>query len=133
MKYICLNDFPNPQGNPIVLGEGQKHVTVGGKEHKQHIHKGATFNIGSASEYKDLSPAEKELVAHLVVSGKIAEATEASTKRVNAEVAADAARAEADAKATKASAQPGVAELLKALPDMIAAAVNAKAEKDGKK
>ena len=124
MKYICINDFPNPQGNPIKLTGSQKHVLVGGKEAKSHIHKGAVFEIGQATEFAGLSPAEKELVAHLAVAGKIAEATDATVKRIEAEVEADAARAESDAKLSKAA--PGLADLLKALPDMIAAAVNAK-------
>jgi len=126
MKYICTTDFPNPQGNPIVLGDGQKHLLVGGKECKAHIHKGAVFNIGSATEYAQLSPSEKELVAHLVVSGKIAEASEATVKRINAEVEADNKLAESDAKAAKAAEEPSISEVLAALPAMIAAAVNAK-------
>lgn len=125
MKYICTTDFPNPQGNPIVLGDSQKHVIVDGKELKQHIHKGAIFNIGTATEYKDLSPTEKELVAHLMVSGKIAEATDATVKRIKAEAAADEDRAERDAATTKAAVQPGITKILEALPGLIAAAVKA--------
>lgn len=124
MKYICTNDFPNPIGNPITLGDSQKHVTdANGRELKNHIHKGAQFSIGSATEFKDLSPAEKTLVAHLTVSGKIAEAKDATVTKINDEVKADKSRAKADAEKATSSAALSVSDVLKSLPELIAAAV----------
>src|SRR5579872_4179539 len=115
MKYICTNPFPNPPGKPIVItnltDEGgkvtrkQAHVTVDGKECKEHVHKGAIFTIGTASEFKDLAPAEKTLVSQLMVSKKIAEATPANIERIDKEIAADKVREERDA-ARDAKADP---------------------------
>lgn len=137
MKYIVTNDFPNPVGNPIVIADvpgedgkpARKQAPIAtvkdksGKEIQCHIHKGVIFNIGTASEYKELAPAEKTLVAQLVVSKKIAEATPATIKRVDDEVAADKLRIERDEKAAKANRGATIAEILAALPDLIAGAV----------
>ena len=136
MKYICTNPFPNPQGKPIVVADikdesgkvvvKQSHVTLNEVVRTDHIHKGAIFNIGTASEFKDLSPAEKMLVAQLATAKKIAEATTQTVERVNKEVAAEKALAERDAaRDKKADPMQLIAEALAGLPDMIAAAVAA--------
>jgi hypothetical protein len=137
MKYIAVNDFPNPPGNPIVLGDGQKHtLDANGKELKNHIHKGAQFSIGSATEYKNLSPSDKTLVAQLSVSGKIAEAKPEIVSGILEEVKADAARAKADtAKAAVSDPLKVLADLVEKLPELMqqaAATAVANADK-GKK
>ncbi len=136
MKYICTNPFPNPPGKPIVIADikdesgkvvtKQSHVVIDGKECKEHIHKGAIFNIGTASEFKDLSPAEKTLVSQLAVSKKIAEATPQTIERINKEVAAEKLVADRDAERdAKADPMKLIADALAGLPDMIAKAVAA--------
>ena len=138
MKYICTNDFPNPPGNPIVIADdGDRKqapivtVKVGGKEVQAHIHKGVVFNIGSASTFAELAPAEKTLVSHLMVAKKISEATPDAIKKIDAEVASDKARAERDAKAAKDLRGPTLADIMAALPALVAAAV--KQALDGRK
>ncbi len=132
MKYICTNPFPNPPGNPIVIADvkdesgkvtvKQSHVVVDGKEQKTHIHKGAIFTIGTATEFKDLSPAERTLVSLLAVSKKIAEATPQTIERVNKEVAAEKLVAERDAaRDAKADPMKAIADVLAALQESIAA------------
>jgi len=135
MKYICINDFPNPVGKPIVIEplkdengkdtRDQTHVVIGGKPCREHIHKGAVFNIGTATEFKELAPAEKILVSHLMVSKKIAEATDDTIKRVDSEVKSDAELVKRDAEAEKAVRGPSMSEIMEALPDLIAKAVAA--------
>ena len=124
MKYIAINDFSNPANSPVKLSGDQKHKTdAKGQPLKHHIHKGAQFEIGQAPEFASLTPAEKVLVAHLMVSGKIAEATDAKVKAVNAEVESDAKRDAADLAASKAVSPVTVAEVLAQLPALVAAAV----------
>ena len=123
MKYICTNPFPNPPGKPIVITDikdesgkvtvKQSHIIVDGVERKEHVHKGAIFSIGTASEFKDLSPAEKTLVSQLAVSKKIAEATPQTIERVNKEVAAEKLIVERD------SARDSKSDPLKALADVL--------------
>ncbi len=143
MKYICTNPFPNPQGKPIVVEDHkdesgkvtlkQSHVTLDGVVRKDHIHKGAIFSIGTASEFKDLAPAEKFLVAQLATAKKIAEATTQTVERVNKEVAHEKALAERDAaRDKKADPMQAIADALAGLPDMIAAAVSAAVNKPAK-
>jgi len=133
MKYICTSDFPNPPGKPIVIEDvrdesgkvvrAQSHVLVGGKPAKEHVHKGAVFTIGTASEFKDLSPADRTLVAQLFVSKKIKDATPANIKAIDEEVAADKKRAERDAEAADKLRGPTAADILAQLPDLIAQSV----------
>ena len=129
MKYICTNPFPNPPGNPIVIASpinGAVVKNAAGKDETKHIHKGATFEIGTASEFKDLSPAEKTLVSQLAVSKKIAEATPQTIERINKEVAAEKLVADRDAERdAKADPMKLIADALAGLPDMIAKAVAA--------
>ena len=135
MKYICINPFPNPVGKPIIIRDTtdaagknvkQSHITLDGVVRTDHIHKGAIFEIGSATEFKDLSPSEKTLVAQLATAKKIAEATPQTVERVNKEVASEEAMATRDAKRdAKADPMQAIAAALTALPDMIAAAVAA--------
>ena len=135
MKYICTNPFPNPPGNPIVVADTQdasgklvkqSHVVIGGKEQKGHIHKGAIFNIGTATDFKELSPSDRTLVSLLAVSKKIAEATPQTIERVNKEVAAEDLVAKRDAERdAKSDPMKVIADALAGLPDMIAAAVAA--------
>ena len=142
MNYICTNDFPNPPGNPIVIADikdekgtvirSQKPVVtikVNDKEVQAHIHKGVVFSIGTASTFADLAPAEKTLVSHLMVAQKIKEATPETVKKIDAEVSADAARAARDAQAAKDLRGPTMAEIMAALPSLIATAVAAAAPK----
>lgn len=136
MKYICISDFPNPPGNPIVIADvdGRKQApiavkTINGKETQPHIHKGVIFSVGTASTFEDLAPGEKTLVAQLMVSKKIKEAKPEVIKAVDLEVAADKGRAERDAKAAKDLRGPTMAEIMDALPTLIAAAVSAAVKK----
>ncbi len=91
MKLIALKDFRN---NADLEVDGQKHV--------HHVHKGARFSIGRADELKDLSAAERMLVAQLTVSGCVGdptgEAGEKLCKKVDAEVKQDKVREENAAK-----------------------------------
>lgn len=125
MKFICTSDFPNPQGEVIKLTGDQKHLTdANGKELKNHIHEGAVFNIGSATEFAQLSPSEKTLVAQLKTSGKITEATDAAVKRITEKVKLDESRKVSDT-TRDAVADPlkGLADPLKGLADIIAKVV----------
>lgn len=136
MNYICTNDFPNPVGNPIVVKDfvledgkpARKQAPLvtakdkAGKELHPHIHKGVVFSIGTGSAYDELAPAEKTLVAQLMVSKKIAVATPEAIRRVDKEVEADKLREERDAKLAKQMRGATVDEVLKALPDLISAA-----------
>lgn len=140
MKYICTNPFPNPPGKPIVIADikdesgkttvKQSHITVDGKEAKEHVHKGAIFNIGTASTFSDLSPAEKTLVAQLVVSKKIAEATPQTVERINKEVAAEKLVVERDAaRDAKSDPMAPLREILAALAEQNAAILAAVSKK----
>jgi hypothetical protein len=135
MRYIATSDFANPPGNPVVIEDikdekgavvrAQAPVVLNGKPCKTHVQKGAVFTIGTATEYKDLSPAERTLVAQLMVARKIADATDANVKRIDAEVKDDKARAERDAQAAASLRGPTMAEIMAALPNLIASAVAA--------
>lgn len=140
MKYICTNPFPNPPGKPIVIADikdeagkvsvKQSHITVDGKEAKEHVHKGAIFSIGTATEFKDLSPAEKTLVSQLVVSKKIAEATTQTVERVNKEVIAEKLVSERDAaRDAKADPMAPLREILAAIAEQNAAILAAISKK----
>ena len=126
MKYICTNPFPNPPGKPIVIADikddSGKVVVKQSAIHPDHVHKGAIFNIGTASEFKDLSPAERTLVAQLAVSKKISEATPQTVERVNKEVAAEKLIAERDAvRDAKADPMKAIADVLAGLKESVAA------------
>ncbi len=133
MKYICTNPFPNPQGKPIVIADlkdesgkvtlKQSHVTLNEVVRTDHIHKGAIFNIGTATEFKDLSPAEKFLVSQLAGSTKkIEEATPQTIDRVNKEVAHEKALVERDAaRDKKADPNTAIMETLKTLTEAVTA------------
>jgi hypothetical protein len=139
MFYICTNAFANPTGKPIKIenvsdeaaklagltkGFSQTYLTVGGKPAETHIHKGAVFAIGSATDEKDLSPADKTLVAQLMVAKKIERATPGAVARISAEVATEQATADRDKKRDALSDPVKVlAELVAGLPDAIASAV----------
>ena len=140
MKYICTNPFPNPPGKPIVIADikdesgkttvKQSHITVDGKECKEHVHKGAIFSIGTASTFSDLSTAEKTLVSQLAVSKKIAEATPQTVERINKEVAAEKLVAERDAERdAKADPMASLREILSTLAEQNAAILAAISKK----
>lgn len=137
MKLIATNNFPNLPGNSIVLEDikdekgavvlKQAHVTDStGKALKNHIHKGARFSIGAASEFKDLSPNDRQTVAMLRFAGKVADATPANVERIETELKAEKIRDDADkAKAAVSDPLATLAKLVESLPQMVADAVAA--------
>jgi hypothetical protein len=85
MKLIALKDFRNVPGLEIELEDAA---------HDHHVHKGATFAIGSGKEMKDCSKSDQLAIAQLVVSGCVGDANdEKIVKRVNDEVKAENAKA----------------------------------------
>jgi hypothetical protein len=140
MQYIATHDFANPPGNPIVIADlkddngkvirEQKPVKNGtivkdGKTIQAHIHKGVVFSIGTATEFKELSPAERTLVSQLMVSKKIAEASPKTIAKIDAEVKFDKERADRDEATAVAARGVSMSDVLKVLPELVGQAVQA--------
>lgn len=133
MKVICTNDTNNTQGKIKVedikdtagkVVRAQSHIkNKKGEELKGHIHKGAIFEIGTASTFAGLDIESKVFYAKLRAAGKIEDATPETIERVDKEIeaqkamdAADAARASAsDPFQVIADTQKKLAEILAAL------------------
>lgn len=107
MNLIAIKGFPNPTGNPISIEDlsdypdkgktrKQAHISIDGEEQVGHIHKGAIFAIGKEPEFKNLSPADRQLVSQLMVSKSVLEATPDNVKKIDAEVLAEKKSAERD-------------------------------------
>lgn len=108
MKLIATRDFYNNCGIAGVRFDEDAGKHVGGVEgapHPLHVHKGAKFDIGTTSEFKNLTGPEKKLVAELVHANCIGDATDKKVcARVAAEIAAEKKREEAQLKAAKEAA-----------------------------
>ena len=92
MKLIALREFRNV---------GRK-IKIDNAQHDDHVHKGATFEIGAGDEIAKLASPDKELAAQLIYAGFAGDATDAKiVKRVQAEVAAEEKKAKAAATAAK--------------------------------
>jgi hypothetical protein len=113
MKLIALRNFRNTHGIDL---DGDGKLT----QHEKHVHKGATFAIGGAKEFKDLSKADQRIVLELNHAKCVGDATdEKLVKRIAAEVAEDA-RAEKRARETTAAAGSN-ADLVKQLTEALVA------------
>lgn len=87
MKFIALKDFAKV--GPLI------EIEIPGQIHDRHIHKGAIFEIGQGDVLKKMDPSAKALIAQLVVTSCIGDATDAKlVKAVNDEIEMDAQRAE---------------------------------------
>jgi hypothetical protein len=127
MKLICLQPFYNSKVLNVKLDPKDK-----GFVEKDIIHRGARFSLGTADLHTDLLEHEKRQLSELLRNGQVMFDNKENTengridkfyKDVEAELAA---KAKADeAAAAKSAANPGIADILKALPDMIASAVSA--------
>lgn len=118
MELIALKDFRNV--NNLRLKEedkeGKRVSTVEGAPHDDHIHKGARINIGSGKTLKDIQksdPATAQVIASLVVSGCVGDASDKEVvKAVEEDLAIDKKRA---ANAAKLNEAAGDSALVKQL------------------
>jgi hypothetical protein len=95
MKLIALKDFRNVPSLELEIKDAL---------HPSHIHKGATFEIGKAAALKDCSKTDQQLIAQLIVSSSVGDATDENVvKAVKAEVDADEKREKAAAKLNSAA------------------------------
>jgi hypothetical protein len=95
MKLIAKRDFANVPALRLQLtGETPGFV------HENIVHKGHRFEIGTAPEFKNLHPSEKEVVTQLIASHAAIldiAPNQAAIAVIVAEVAAEAKRAAAAA------------------------------------
>ena len=86
MKLIALRSFRN-------IGQ---RIEVEGAAHPLHIAKGATFEIGTGNDIREMKKHDRdsvELIGRLSLAGCIGDATDAALcARVEAELAEDASR-----------------------------------------
>lgn len=107
MKLIALKDFRNVPGLELEIKDAQ---------HDNHVHKGATFEIGKYDVLKDCSKTDQQTVAQLIVSGCVGDATdEKVVKAVKLEVEADEKREKAAAKANSAANDSALVQQLIAM------------------
>lgn len=107
MNLIALKDFRNVQSINLTLEDAL---------HENHVHKGATFEIGKGAKLKDCSKPEQELIAQLILAGCVGDATDkAVVEAVNKEVKADKAREAAAAKTNAAANDSALVQQLIAL------------------
>ena len=98
MKFVAASDFLN------VSRLGLKAIS--GAPHKNHIPKGARFEIGEGENLKELSVQDQENIAHLYHAGRIvSEKNEDAVKLIDAEVKTEADRLAKLEKASKAPAE----------------------------
>lgn len=108
MKLIATKDFSRVPALDF--------IDLPDRIHENHIHKGATFDVGKAAKFTDLNKTDQQLVAGLVHAGCVGDASdEKVVKAVQAEIAADKKRAENAAKAETASANQAMVAQLTAL------------------
>lgn len=85
MQLIALRD--------IYRTPSMGDIQIEGQLNERHIHKGAVFSIGTADSLKKLLPEERLLVAQLVVSKAVGDATDPKVvKAVQDELAAEKRR-----------------------------------------
>lgn len=107
MKLIALKDFRNVPGLELEIEDAL---------HANHVHKGATFEIGKADALKDCSKSDQQTIAQLIVSGCVGDANDANVvKAVKAEVDADEKREKAAAKANSAANDSALVQQLIAM------------------
>lgn len=90
MLLIAKRDFRNPQ----------RAIKIEGAKHPDHIHQGATFEIGGKADYDALNPQDKQLVALLNAADCIGDASD--RKIVGKVQAAISEREKAEASTAKA-------------------------------
>ena len=148
MKLIASAHFANPKGWDILLKDAEGKILhlpkldADGNQlkdekgepvyHTNHIHKGSEFNIGTGDTFAELDDAAKSKISQLAHCAiPIIEANKGLVKRVRDEVAADKKRDEVDAARAKAAAGANAtaADILKALPALVATAVKAATSK----
>jgi len=97
MKFIAKKDFAR-------VAELVDVVDPQGLKHPGHVHKGTTFSIGKADALGDLSKRDQMLVATLILSGSVADATDAkAVKAVQDDIAQDKRREEEAARRNAAA------------------------------
>lgn len=120
MKLIALRSFANvPSLGLLELDEKGKPVKslVDGVKHRDHIHKGAIFEIGKGDDLKSMAKSERpqaQAIAALIVSGSAGGANNPElVARVKAELAEDSKREANAAKRAEQlhNAQAGLAVL----------------------
>ncbi len=118
MKLVAIKDFANVRALGLTVPE-----TAEGFKHAGHVHKGHRFAIGTTEIYDDLKAVEKENVGQLL-HARCAILDDKDNEKLIAKLDAEVAKERAAAKKL-AEAKPTatVADILQALPKMIAAAL----------
>ena len=81
MRLIALKDFARV--GPLA------DLPIDDLKHERQVHKGARFEIGRSDKLKDVNKRDQELIAQLVVTGCVGDATDPKVvKAVEADVAA---------------------------------------------
>jgi len=82
MELLAIRSFKNPQ----------RALVIENALHPDHVHKGATFEIGGKAPFEQLTGDDKKLVGLLNHANCVGLPTPANIAQVAAEVAEEAAR-----------------------------------------
>ena len=118
MKLIAKKHFANVRSLGLAIDSKTE-----GFQHKDHVHRGHRFDVGTGEIFADLSSEHKELIGKLLDSRSVLldnDENKAVVAKLDAEV-----KAERELAKKVAPKEATVTDILSALPGMIAAALKA--------